>query len=119
MSNSSFISHTSDDAESIESNSSEIEITSPKLTLFTVTTYTLYILLWATVYAIAVHLEFGTVYFIVSILYAIWINTRTGPKKQGEISAYSVFNPNCEAIDGTLKAEQFEQEIRYGAGSVH
>ncbi|KDR22066.1 SAYSvFN domain-containing protein 1 isoform X2 [Zootermopsis nevadensis] len=119
ISNSSFISHTTDDAESIESNSREDEITSPKLTPFTVTMYTLYILLWATVYAIAIHLEFGTVYLIVSILYAIWKNTRTGPKKQGEISAYSVFNPNCEAIDGTLKAEQFEQEIRYGAGAVH
>jgi hypothetical protein len=119
MSNSSFISDTNDDAEPTESNSTEAEVTSPQLTLFTITIYTLYILLWATVYAIAIHLEFGTVYLIVSILYAIWINTRTGPKKQGEISAYSVFNPNCEAIDGTLKAEQFEQELRYGAGSVH
>jgi hypothetical protein len=68
MSNSNFISHTSDDAESIESNSREVETTSTKLTLFIVTTYTLYILLWATVYAIAIHLEFGTVYLIVSVL---------------------------------------------------
>lgn len=43
-------------------------------------------------------------------------NTRK--KKPGEISAYSVFNEGCESIDGTLKAEQFEREIRYGAGSV-
>jgi hypothetical protein len=117
MSDSSLISHTSDDAEFTDSNLRKA--TCPKFTLFTVITYTLYFLLWTTLYAVAVHLEFGTVYFIVSFLYAIWRNTGTGPKKEGEISAYSVFNPNCEAIDGTLKAEQFERELRYGAGSVH
>ncbi|CAK1550427.1 unnamed protein product [Leptosia nina] len=42
----------------------------------------------------------------------------TKPKKQGEVSAYSVFNKDCKSIDGTLKAEQFEKEIRYGAGTV-
>lgn len=29
------------------------------------------------------------------------------------MSAYSVFNENCERIDGTLSAEQFEREIGY------
>ncbi|CAH2045007.1 unnamed protein product, partial [Iphiclides podalirius] len=42
----------------------------------------------------------------------------TRPKKRGEVSAYSVFNENCTSIDGTLKAEQFEREIRYGPSSV-
>jgi len=100
-------------------NLSEVVIPSPKTTLFTVIIYTLYILLWTTLYILAIHLEFGTVYLIVSVLYAVWKNTRTGPKKQGEVSAYSVFNHNCEAIPGTLKAEQFEQEIRYGPLNVH
>lgn len=50
-----------------------------------------------------------------SALVGIYLNTRTGPKPKNEISAYSVFNENCEAIDGTLKGEQFEREIRYGA----
>lgn len=67
---------------------------------------------------IALQFEFGAVYFILSSLVFIWKNTRSGPKKKGEISAYSVFNPNCQAIDGTLNAEQFEREIRYGASSV-
>lgn len=57
---------------------------------------------------------FGTVYFIVSLLIGIYLNTRTQPRSKNEISAYSVFNKNCESIDGTLKAEQFEREIRYG-----
>ncbi|GFG28346.1 hypothetical protein Cfor_09093 [Coptotermes formosanus] len=119
MSVNSCTSHTSDVAGSAENNISEVDITSPKLASFTAIIYTLYISLWTTLYAVAINLEFGTVYLIVSILYVIWKNTRTGPKKQGEVSAYSVFNRNCEAIDGTLTAEQFEQEIRYGPLNVH
>jgi len=44
----------------------------------------------------------------------MWINTRTGPKEPNEISAYSVFNPNCERIQGTLDAETLEKEMKYG-----
>ncbi|XP_012285362.1 SAYSvFN domain-containing protein 1 [Orussus abietinus] len=80
--------------------------------------YLLYTLLWTTLYAIALKFEFGAVYFVSSSLVLMWRNMRSGPKKKGEVSAYSVFNPNCEAIDGTLKAEQFEREIRYGAMTV-
>ena len=79
----------------------------------------LYFLLWATLYALAVRFEFGAVYFIISSFYLIWVNTRTKTKKEGEISAYSVFNPDCQSIDGTLKAEQFEREIMFGAASLH
>lgn len=78
-------------------------------------TYTIYFLFWATCYAIAIQLKFGIVYLMFSALIGIYLNTRTGPKDKSEISAYSVFNENCEAIDGTLKAEQFEREIRYGS----
>ena len=35
-------------------------------------------------------------------------------RKAGEASAYSVFNENCEAIDGTFTAQQFEQNLRRG-----
>ena len=34
-------------------------------------------------------------------------------RKSGEMSAYSVFNPGCQPIQGTLTAEQFENEIRH------
>lgn len=78
----------------------------------------LYFLFWSTCYAIAIELKFGTVFLIISALFGIYFNTRTSPRKQGEISAYSVFNENCQSIDGTLKAEQFEQEIRFGYASV-
>ncbi|XP_054261254.1 SAYSvFN domain-containing protein 1 [Macrosteles quadrilineatus] len=81
---------------------------------FTYSKFSLYASLWLILFSFAIYLEFGAIYFIVSGFYIIWANTRTGPKRRGEVSAYSVFNPDCEAIDGTLKPEQFEREIRYG-----
>ncbi|OWR44751.1 hypothetical protein KGM_202690 [Danaus plexippus plexippus] len=74
--------------------------------------------IWLCFYIIFLKLQFGAVYFVVTILIGIYLNTRTGPRRKGEISAYSVFNKNCKSIDGTLKAEQFENEIRFGAGRV-
>ncbi|XP_017123978.1 SAYSvFN domain-containing protein 1 isoform X1 [Drosophila elegans] len=82
------------------------------------TLWAVYLLFWITLYAIAIKLSFGLVFLMFSALFGIYFNTRTDPKKRNEMSAYSVFNKNCESIDGTLKAEQFEREIRYGSGSV-
>lgn len=75
------------------------------------TLWTVYLAFWVTLYIIAIELQFGIVFLMLSALVAIYLNTRTGPKNRNEISAYSVFNKNCESIDGTLKAEQFEREI--------
>lgn len=79
--------------------------------IFKYALYIVYTAFWITLYIIAIELQFGIVFFMFSALVAIYLNTRTGPKKRNEISAYSVFNKNCESIDGTLKAEQFEREI--------
>eukprot|EP00088_Acartia_fossae_P004851 TRINITY_DN12094_c0_g1_i9.p1 TRINITY_DN12094_c0_g1~~TRINITY_DN12094_c0_g1_i9.p1 ORF type:complete len:173 (-),score=28.26 TRINITY_DN12094_c0_g1_i9:136-654(-) len=69
------------------------------------------LLLWLVLQAIFVELEFGAVFFIISGFYLMFTNM--GRRRQGEASAYSVFNPNCESIDGTLTAQQFENEIRH------
>ncbi|XP_058460145.1 uncharacterized protein LOC131435871 [Malaya genurostris] len=82
----------------------------PPKSYLTYITYLVYFLFWVTLYAIAIELRFGVVFLMLSGLVAIYFNTRT-EKTPGEISAYSVFNENCESIDGTLKAEQFEREI--------
>jgi Uncharacterized conserved domain (SAYSvFN) len=74
-------------------------------------TWLVYFLIWATLYAIALELKFGSVYFMVSLLLGICVNTRTKPRGKAEPSAYSVFNENCEAIDGTFKAEMFEKQL--------
>ena len=73
---------------------------------------------WATCYAIAIELKFGVVFLMLSALFGIYFNTRTGPKKRNEVSAYSVFNKDCKPIEGSIKAEQFESEIRHGFNSV-
>ncbi|XP_075982698.1 SAYSVFN motif domain containing 1 [Anticarsia gemmatalis] len=80
--------------------------------------YAVYGTIWLVFYIIFLKLQFGAVFFVLSVLIFIYFNTRTRPRKHGEVSAYSVFNENCKSIDGTLKAEQFEREIRYGAGTV-
>lgn len=103
-----------DDVESIASDES-IDISPPENPVLKQVTYLLHFLLWATLYVIAIQYEFGAVYFIVTALIFIWINTRSGPKRKGEISAYSVFNPNCEAIDGAINPQQFERELGYSA----
>uniref|UniRef100_A0A1L8D9N5 Putative conserved plasma membrane protein n=1 Tax=Nyssomyia neivai TaxID=330878 RepID=A0A1L8D9N5_9DIPT len=103
------------DEVSVTSETSDMALGAPKRTPFTYFVYVLYFLLWATCYAIAIELQFGIVFFLFSALAAVYLNTRTRPKQPGEVSAYSVFNEDCHAIDGTLKAEQFEAELRYAA----
>ncbi|XP_053568653.1 SAYSvFN domain-containing protein 1 [Bombina bombina] len=73
------------------------------------------ILLWLVLLGLFVELEFGLAYFIISMFYWLYEGTRgPGEKRRGEKSAYSVFNPGCEAIQGTITAEQFERELLYG-----
>ncbi|VDL83403.1 unnamed protein product [Nippostrongylus brasiliensis] len=40
---------------------------------------------------------------------AIWLSL--GTRSEGEISAYSVFNPNCERLLGQMTAEHFERDV--------
>ena len=77
------------------------------------------VLLWCSLMAFFVTLEFGAVFFTLSVFYLMFTNFRKSKKESGELSAYSVFNPNCESIKGTLTAEQFENEIKFGLGSLH
>ena len=58
------------------------------------------------------------VFFLFSAFTFIVLSLRGSRRKIGELSAYSVFNENCESIDGTLTAEQFERELRYGPAAV-
>ena len=70
------------------------------------------VLLWLVLLGLFVELEFGLAYFVLSLFYWMYVGMR-GPeeKTQGEKSAYSVFNPGCEAIQGSLTAEQLEREL--------
>ena len=77
---------------------------------------TLKFLLWICLFAFFVQIEFGSVFFIISMLYIVYNSMTTGSRRKNELSAYSVFNRDCERLDGTLTAEQFESELKYGAG---
>ncbi|KAG5671934.1 hypothetical protein PVAND_002102 [Polypedilum vanderplanki] len=88
-----------------------IETSSSSRSWLTYCTWLIYFLIWITLYAIAIELSFGTVYFMFSLLLGICLNTREKPKGKKEVSAYSVFNENCESIDGTFKAEMFEKQL--------
>ncbi|OWK60051.1 SAYSvFN domain-containing protein 1 [Lonchura striata] len=72
------------------------------------------VLLWAVLLALFAELELGLPYFVLSLLYWMYAGTR-GPaeRRPGELSAYSIFNPGCAAIAGTLTAEQLERELHY------
>ena len=78
----------------------------------------LYITLWLLVWGFFVEVEFGVVFIILSAFAFIVLSLRGSRRRIGELSAYSVFNENCEQIDGTLTAEQFEREMRYGPTAV-
>jgi hypothetical protein len=43
----------------------------------------------------------------------IYMTLGNSPRRPGQLSAYSVFNPNCAPLLGQLRAEQFDQEVRH------
>jgi hypothetical protein len=78
----------------------------------------LYVLLWLLLWGFFISVEFGFVYLLLSAFTFIVLSLRGSRRKIGQLSAYSVFNENCESIDGTLTADQFERELRYGPAAV-
>ena len=68
-------------------------------------------LLWLVLFIIFIKIEFGVVYFIISLIVGIYINTSKSRKK-GVLSAYSVFNPNFERLNGTFTSDHVEKSIR-------
>ena len=72
-------------------------------------------LLWLIIFIIFIKLEFGLVFFIISMIIAIYLNTSSNSRKlktKNNLSAYSVFNPNLERIGGTFSSEHVEKSIR-------
>ena len=70
-------------------------------------------LIWLTLFVIFLRLEFGVIYFIISLLYLIW-NSLDSRRRRNELSAYSVFNPNFEKIQGTFSGEDYDRQLRRG-----
>lgn len=73
-----------------------------------------FFLCWAAIqYWMIAVAGFGAVFFAVSALIAIYINTGTGSKRNA-LSAYSVFNPQCTPIQGSADPKQLERELIFG-----
>lgn len=79
---------------------------------------TVKLVLWLLVWTWFIASGFGAVFFILSLICFVSLNTGTKPREAGVPSAYSVFNQNCERIEGTFTAEQFENELRHGVLSI-
>ena len=71
------------------------------------------LVMWSVGQVIFIKLGFGAVYLATSAFALIWLSLGKEKRQPGQMSAYSVFNPNCQNIHGTLTAEQFESEIRH------
>ncbi|XP_060907768.1 SAYSvFN domain-containing protein 1 [Labrus mixtus] len=72
------------------------------------------VLLWLVLLGLFVELEFGLPFFIISLFYWLYEGLRSpAAREPGELSAYSVFNPDCQPLLGSLTAEQLEGEMGY------
>ncbi|XP_060773886.1 SAYSvFN domain-containing protein 1 [Neoarius graeffei] len=72
------------------------------------------VLLWLVLLGLFSELDFGLPFFLLSLFYWLYEGLRSPvARRPGELSAYSVFNPNCQPILGTLSAEQLEGEMGY------
>lgn len=72
------------------------------------------VLLWLVLLGLFVELEFGLPFFVISLFYWLYEGLRSpAPRQPGELSAYSVFNPDCQPLLGALTAEQLEGEMGY------
>jgi hypothetical protein len=54
----------------------------------------------------------GPIYLLLAIIITIF--THLGKKREGEASAYSVFNPGVRRLPGQLDADTIDQQIRQG-----
>lgn len=71
-------------------------------------------LLWLVLLGMFAELEFGLPFFLISLFYWLYEGLRSpAAREPGEMSAYSVFNPDCQPLLGAISAEQLEGEMGY------
>lgn len=72
---------------------------------------------WAVLQKLSNAHEWGVVFFIASLIALIFANLNYGERAPG-LSAYSVMNPNCERLAGTLDAAEVRREGGVGASRL-
>ena len=72
--------------------------------------------LWLTFFILFIHWQFGTIYLIISLFYVIYCNLGVGTgRRKNQLSAYSVFNPRFEKLQGTFSGEDYDRQLRHGS----
>lgn len=66
---------------------------------------------WSAGYWAFLQWELGSLYIMISILVAMFMNL--GERRKGELSAYSVFNKGFRNLPGQLRGEDIDREIRH------
>jgi len=74
--------------------------------------YYLMFAVWMVLSPIAAKYDLGPIYILGTIFALIVFNL--GVRREGELSAYSIFNRNVERLPGQLDADQIDREIRQG-----
>lgn len=70
------------------------------------------LVVWGVCSHFAGRLSIGPVYILASIVALIFLNL--GQRREGELSAYSVFNDGFRELPGTLNADTIDHQIRQG-----
>lgn len=70
-----------------------------------------YFVVWSSGFYLMNRAEFGSLWIIMSLFVLLIYNL--GDNKDGDMSAYSVFNKEFRNIMGALTADQFDREIRH------
>lgn len=66
---------------------------------------------WAALYWVAVQVEFGVVYFVVSLLLLVYTSMGSSDGKEEKTSAYSVFNKHGKQLPGTFTTQSLESSF--------
>lgn len=67
---------------------------------------------WLAAMAVANRYELGPIAFLGSCIALIYFNL--GQRREGEASAYSIFNDNFQQLPGQLTADQLDDQVRRG-----
>ena len=68
--------------------------------------------IWSIFFARCVQLEFGLVFFIISLMCLLYYSTSV--RKRKGLSAYSVFNPNMEQLRGAWSTTEVKNSLSLG-----
>ena len=74
--------------------------------------YYLLFVLWMIGSPVAARYDLGPLYILGTIFLLIVVNL--GVRREGEMSGYSLFNENVQALPGQLNADQIDEQIRHG-----